>query len=60
MIHLHGVHNGKDHLALDAFDQSWFDKIFSILKRFTGTVSIEVFSYNHLLAALAVLEKNMR
>lgn len=60
MIHLHGVHNGKDHLALDAFDQSWFDKIFSILKRSTGTVSIEVFSYNHLLAALAVLEKNMR
>jgi len=60
MIHLHGVHNGKDHLALDAFDRNWLDKIFSILKRFTGTVSVEVFSYNHLLASLAVLEKNMR
>jgi sugar phosphate isomerase/epimerase len=60
MIHLHGVHNGKDHLALDVFDQNWLDKILSILKRFTGTVSIEVFSYHHLLASLAVLEKNMR
>ncbi len=60
MIHLHGVHNGKDHLALDVFDQRRLDKIFSILKRFTGTVSVEVFSYNHLMASLAVLEKNMR
>ena len=60
MIHLHGVHNGKDHLALDVFDQSRLDKIFSILIRFTGSVSVEVFSYNHLMASLAVLEKNMR
>ncbi len=59
MIHLHGVKNGKDHLALDVFDQSWLDRIFSLLKQFTGTVSIEVFSYNHLLASLAVLERNM-
>ncbi len=49
MIHLHGVNNGKDHLALDVFDQRWLDKIFSLLKQFTGTVSIEVFSFNHLL-----------
>ena len=60
MIHLHGVKNGKDHLTLDVFDQSWLDRILSLLKLFTGTVSIEVFSYNHLLASLAVLEKNMR
>ncbi len=60
MIHLHGVNNGKDHLSLDVFDQNWLDRIFSILKRFTGTVSIEVFSYNHLLTSLVVLEKNMR
>jgi sugar phosphate isomerase/epimerase len=60
MIHLHGVHNGKDHLALDAFDQNRLDQIFSILKRFTGTVSVEVFSYDHLLASLAVLENNIR
>ncbi|MBI5593320.1 MAG: TIM barrel protein [Deltaproteobacteria bacterium] len=60
MIHLHGVDNGKDHQALDAFDQSRLDRIFSIIKRFTGTISLEVFSYDHLLASLAVLEKNMR
>jgi sugar phosphate isomerase/epimerase len=60
MIHLHGVNNGKDHLALDALEQSWLDAIFSMLEQFTGTVSLEVFSYNQLLASLAVLEKNMR
>jgi len=59
MIHLHGVRNGKDHLALDVFDQNRLDRIFSLLKQFAGTVSIEVFSYSHLLASLAVLERNM-
>jgi len=59
MIHLHGVNNGKDHLALDVFDQNWLDKIFSLLRQFTGTVSIEVFSFNHLLSSLSVLENNM-
>ena len=60
MIHLHGVKNGKDHLALDVFDQNWCDKIFSLLGQYTGTVSIEVFSFNHLLDSLALLEKNIR
>jgi hypothetical protein len=59
MIHLHGVKNGKDHLSLDVFEQNRLDKIFSLLKQFAGTVSIEVFSYNHLLDSLAVLERNM-
>lgn len=58
MIHLHGVHNGKDHLALNALDQSRLDTIFSMLKQFKETVSIEVFSYNHLLASLSALENN--
>ncbi len=59
MIHLHGVDNGKDHQALDVFDQNRLDKIFSLLKQFAGTVSLEVFSFNRLLASLAVLERNM-
>jgi sugar phosphate isomerase/epimerase len=60
MIHLHGVKNGKDHLNLDVFDQNWLDKIFSLLNQFTGTVSIEVFSFNKLLTSLSVLERNMQ
>lgn len=60
MIHLHGVDNGKDHQALDALDQNWLDKIFSLIKNYAGTVSIEVFSYNQLLASLAVMDRNMR
>jgi len=59
MIHLHGVKNGKDHLALDVLDQNRLDRIFSLLRQFAGTVSIEVFSYNQLLASLAALEWNM-
>ncbi len=59
MIHLHGVHNEKDHLALNVLDQHRIDGIFSLLRQFTGTVSIEVFSYHHLLTSLAVLERNM-
>jgi sugar phosphate isomerase/epimerase len=60
VIHIHGVDTGKDHQALDVFDQSRLDQIFSLLKQFSGTVSIEVFSYDHLLTSLAILEKNMR
>jgi sugar phosphate isomerase/epimerase len=59
MMHIHGVNGDKDHQALNVLDQIRLDKIFSLLKRFTGTVSIEVFSYHHLLASLAVLERHM-
>jgi sugar phosphate isomerase/epimerase len=60
MIHLHGVSDGKDHLSLEVLNQNQLDEIFSVLKQFTGTVSLEVFSFNHLLNSLAVLEKNLR
>jgi sugar phosphate isomerase/epimerase len=60
MIHLHGVDNGKDHQALNVFDQIRLDQIFSLLRQFAGTVSVEVFSFNRLLTSLAVLERNMR
>ncbi len=59
MIHLHGVKNGKDHQALDVLDQSRLDEISALLKQFSGTVSIEVFSFNHLMASLSVLERMM-
>jgi len=57
MIHLHGVSDNRDHLSLDVLNQKKRDEIFSVLKQFTGTVSIEVFSFNHLLNSLVVLEK---
>jgi sugar phosphate isomerase/epimerase len=57
MIHLHGVQNGKDHLPLTVYDSEWLDRIYSLFRTFTGTVSIEVFSFDPLSDSLMVLEK---
>jgi sugar phosphate isomerase/epimerase len=59
MIHVHGVRNGKDHLGLDAFDQSQLEKISSLLGRYAGTVSIEVFSFDPLRISLALLKNSI-
>jgi len=57
IIHLHGVENHKDHLALDKLPKQMTDIIIRILKRFPGVVSLEVFSFNELFTSLNVLEK---
>ncbi len=55
-IHLHGVENTQDHLALDRLPQQYIHAVIEILKRFTGILSLEVFSYHHLNRSLRVLE----
>ncbi|MEZ4526180.1 MAG: cobamide remodeling phosphodiesterase CbiR [Desulfobacterales bacterium] len=57
LMHLHGVREGKDHLSLDNLSAAQADIIREILKNFKGVVSLEVFSYKHLLPSLAFLEK---
>lgn len=57
MIHVHGVRDGKDHLSLDVLDSNRLDKICSLLRRYTGTVSVEVFSFDPLRISLATLKK---
>lgn len=57
IIHLHGARDGRDHRALDFLKKSNLKTILEILKRFTGVVSLEVFSYDHLLSSLNFLEK---
>ena len=59
MIHLHGVYNGKDHLSLDVFNPNRLNEICSLLQQYTGTLSIEVFSFDQLLISLSVLERNI-
>lgn len=56
VIHLHGVEGNHDHLALDRLPEQYINSITDILKRFTGIVSLEVFSYTHLKPSLQVLE----
>lgn len=56
IIHLHGVQNGKDHLPLDRLPASRLKAVLEILKKFKGTVSLEVFDYNYLQTSLDFLE----
>jgi sugar phosphate isomerase/epimerase len=57
IVHLHGVENKKDHLALDRLPERMIEPVFSILKKFSGSVSLEVFSYQYLATSLAFLER---
>lgn len=55
-IHLHGVKDGRDHLALDVMDASRLEGIIRTLKGYTETLSLEVFSFRHLASSLAFFE----
>lgn len=52
IIHLHGVKNGHDHLALDKLLREDIKTLIKYMHGFTGTVSIEVFSFDNLLSSL--------
>ena len=56
VIHLHGMENGVDHLGIDRLNGKIVDLILSRLHRFTGILSIEVFSFGDLKNSLEVLE----
>ena len=57
IIHLHGVKNLKDHNSLDLLPDILLDAVIERLKKFSGTVSLEVFNYDYLKASLNVLER---
>lgn len=57
IIHLHGVSGGRDHMALDRLATSDSARIMQVLKQFRGSVSLEVFSFDHLKRSLSHLEK---
>ena len=56
IIHLHGVADDHDHLALDCLPDTIKFKIIEILRKFNQTVSLEVFSYSNLASSLNWLE----
>ena len=58
IIHLHGVENKQAHLSLDRISKKNMGPIMRILERYTGVVSLEVFSYHHLKNSLNFLEKS--
>ncbi len=57
MIHLHGVEGGNDHLALNRLPEKWIEPVFKILNKFDGSVSLEIFSFDHLEISLNFLDR---
>lgn len=53
ILHLHGVADGRDHLALTHLDPSHGSTIAGYLQDFTGSASIEVFNLKRLSESLA-------
>ena len=57
IIHLYGVQTNHFHVALDQLPVKSMISITSLLAKFIGMVSLEVFSHAHLEASLKFLEK---
>ena len=57
IVHLYGVNDQHEHLSLDRLSEKDMESIVEILKAFSGVVSMEVFSYDHLRASLDYLER---
>ena len=55
IAHLHGVDGAQDHLPLDRIAAAHMVRVMDILKRFSGVVSLEVFSFQALNASMANL-----
>lgn len=60
IIHLHGNENGVDHLGIEKLSAMMVDLIFSKLQGFTGTLSVEVFSFGDLKNSLEVLQQRWK
>ena len=60
IIHLHGVRDNQDHIALDKLSQERMKIVMKILNRFKGIVSMEVFSYKNLVPSLILLDDIIR
>lgn len=57
-VHLHGVSGGRDHRVLTDLDTLSMRNVSPFLKKFTGSVIIEVYNLNDLIKSVEFLEKN--
>lgn len=57
VIHMHGCKSGKDHMPLDVLGEDDLSKIREMLEEFSGTLIIEVFSFEYLERSLACIER---
>lgn len=60
VLHVHGVENKCDHMTLAKLSDNLFEKVLRIISRFSGVVSLEVFSFEDLVSSLKYLESRWR
>ena len=58
VIHLHGVENGRDHITLERLSDKLMEAVLQVLNKYTGIVSLEVFSFENLDSSLKFLENH--
>jgi hypothetical protein len=57
LIHLNGFEGDRDHISLDRLSPGQLGQITRVLKVFSDTVSVEVFSFDDLKSSLNLLEE---
>ncbi len=57
ILHIYGVKDHRDHLSVDLLPQKHLETLARILKDFSGTVSIEVFSFDALRSSLKTFDQ---
>ena len=57
ILHVYGVKGDLDHLSLEFLSEKSKKSLIGILKNFSGTVSVEVFSFNRLKTSLALMDR---
>jgi len=60
IVHLHGVDGPQDHLPLDGLGSNIIDEIMELLPSYSGTVSLEVFSFEALDRSMKFLDEQWR
>ena len=60
VLHLHGVENRCDHTTLERLSVKLFETVLQVLNKFTGVVSLEVFSFENLDSSLKYLENHWK
>jgi sugar phosphate isomerase/epimerase len=60
VLHVHGVENSSDHTTLERLSDNLFESVRQVLNKFTGVVSLEVFSFENLDSSLKYLESRWR
>ena len=57
IIHLHGVRDGRDHLALTALPPGRLRPILNSIDKFTGVLTLEIFNYEEVRDSMVVLSE---